>query len=496
MGTITFLLPAGLGNGTLQELERAGMLGGQDAMPYPATIVVDPQQLRLGRSMEESGYVIAPWEVDGAGLLMISTPTVIERPQPYYLQVELARGKVNQVRCQAADWTMGGLDLSPRVEDLIREATRTFARAASYLPDPKAGPHAQQALTLACQASEELVRAYVGQVFQFRHQRQSRLDTALACRLGPELPGDALAAPLLDAFNTVTVPFSWGEVEPSEADYRWEPYESVLTWAQAQNVDVMGGPLIDFSAARLPDWLWLWEGDISNLAGFMCDYVELAVKRYRGRIRTWQLTAGANASAVLGLGEDELLWLTVRLVEAARQVDPSLELVVGIAQPWGEYMTVYDRPHTPFMFADTLIRAGLNLAALDLELVMGVSPRGSYCRDPLEVSRILDLYALLGVPLHVTLGYPSGEDPDFKADPDLSVSGGHWRDGFSPDRQADWVDTFAALALCKPAVRCVQWCHLLDGDRHQFPNCGLADGDGAVKPALRRLADLRRQHVR
>ena len=76
-----------------------------------------------------------------------------------------------------------------------------------------------------------------------------------------------------------------------------------------------------------------------------------------------------------------MLGLTYRLAEAARQVDPSLELIIGIAQPWGEYMALADRTHSPFIFADTLIRSGLNLAALDLEMVMGVTPRGSYCRD-------------------------------------------------------------------------------------------------------------------
>ena len=139
----------------------------------------------------------------------------------------------------------------------------------------------------------------------------------------------------------------------------------------------------------------------------MCKFVETAVRRYRSRIRRWQLTAASNCASVLSLTEDELLGLTYRLAEAARQVDPSLELVVGIAQPWGEYMALADRTHSPFIFADTLIRSGLNLAALDVELVMGVTPRGSYCRDLLEMSRLLDLYALLGVPLRVTLGYPS-----------------------------------------------------------------------------------------
>src|SRR5262249_13848848 len=157
-----------------------------------------------------------------------------------------------------------------------------------------------------------------------------------------------------------------------------------------------------------------------------------AVRRYHGRIRSWQLTASSNCASVLSLGEDELLWLTVRLAEVARQVDPGLELILGIAQPWGEYMALEDRTHSPFMFADTLVRSGLNLAALDVEVVMGVSPRGSYCRDVLEMSRLLDLYALLGVPLRVTMGYPASRTNDPFADPELRLGAGRWRSGHTP----------------------------------------------------------------
>jgi hypothetical protein len=496
MGTISFQLPPDLPLDAAGELEHAGMLGGQDNMPDAAQVNVEPGQLFVSRSGDESGYVMAPWEVEGAGLVMTATPTVIERDQPYQLQVELARGKVNQVRCQAADWMMGGLQMAPELSDLVRDATRAFARAASYLPTPEAGPHAQESLALAFQAADQLVQTYVSQVFGVRHARQARLETALGCRLGPAVPPAALAAPLLEACNTLCVPFSWGEVEPSEADYHWEPYDQVLEWARAQNVHVVGGPLIDFSAARLPDWLWLWDKDISTLAGMMCDYVKEVVTRYRGRIRTWQVCAGSNLSGILSLGEDELLWLTVRLVEEARQADPQLDLIVGIAQPWGEYMTTAERNHSPFVFADTLIRSGLNLAALDLELVMAALPRGSYCRDTLEVSRLLDLDALLGVPLQVTLGYPAAEGQDVRADGEASVAGGRWRDGFSPEVQADWATAFAGLALCKPAVRSVQWAHLSDSVLHQFPHCGLADAQDRPRPVLKRLRELRRKHLR
>src|SRR5262249_59475154 len=125
-----------------------------------------------------------------------------------------------------------------------------------------------------------------------------------------------------------------------------------------------------------------------------------------------------------------------------------------------------DHTYSPFIFADTLIRSGLQLAALDIEMVMGVNGRGSYCRDLLEASRLLDMYALIGVNLQVTLGYPSSEKPDPDADPELLVGAGKWGRGYSPESQGDWARKFASLALCKQFVKSVQWAHFSDGHPH------------------------------
>jgi hypothetical protein len=127
---------------------------------------------------------------------------------------------------------------------------------------------------------------------------------------------------------------------------------------------------------------------------------------------------------------------------------------------------------------------------------MGPTPRGSYCRDLLETSRLLDFYALLGVPMQVTLGYPSAESADPDADPDLTLEGGRWRGGFTLATQAEWAEAFATLALCKPFVHAVQWCHGSDAQPHLFPHCGLADARGAPKPALARLREMRELHLR
>jgi hypothetical protein len=496
MGTMTFQLPAGLPTDAARELERTCMAGGPDNMPWPTDLRLNGAQMTVSRSVDESGYLVTPWDLDGLGFLMGTSATLMERSLPYQLVLELARGKVNQVRCQAFDWKVGGLQLAPALQQQIDEASLAFGRAVTYGPSDEAHRLAQTALALSYQAADHLVQAYVEQVFQIRHQRQARLEVALGCRLGLAAPGPALTAGLAEACNTVCLPLAWNTVEAEETAYRWEPHDALLDWAEGHEFNVTAGPLLDFSSAQLPSWLWLWERDVPSLATFMCRYVETAIRRYRHRIRRWHLTAASNCAHILSLTEEELLGLTYRLAETARQVDPTLELVLGVAQPWGEYMAVTDRTHSPFIFADTLIRSGLNLAALDVEVVLGVSPRGSYCRDLLEVSRLLDLYALLGVPLQVTLGFPSADGADPEADPELRVEGGRWRDGFTPAVQAEWASAFTALTLCKPFVQGVTWAHGSDADAHQFPHCGLIDGHGAGKPALASLRDLRRKHLK
>ncbi|HEY7308573.1 MAG TPA: endo-1,4-beta-xylanase [Gemmataceae bacterium] len=495
MGTMTFQLPSVAAN-ALRELKRTCMAGGPDNMPWPTELHFAPNQLRVSRAVDESGYLIVPWAIDGRGQMMGTSATLIERTRPYNLLVELARGKVNQVRCQAFDWRSGGLQLSDELDKLIQDASLAFGRAITGVAPEQASPQAQIALNLAYKAADQLVRAYVQQVFQIRHQRQARLDTTVACNMSAAIPPPSVTAELVPAFNGVCLPFSWNNIENEEAMYRWEECDALVDWALKQKLDVSAGPLIDFSSANLPAWLWLWERDLPSLASFMCKFVETTVRRYRSRIRRWQLTAASNCANVLALSEDDLLGLTYRLAESARQIDPSLELIVGIAQPWGEYMALADRTHSPFIFADTLIRSGLNLTALGIELVMGVTPRGSYCRDLLEISRLLDLYALLGVPLRVTLGYPSSAQPDANADPDLHVEGGHWGSGFSPEVQADWAADVTALVLCKPFVQSVRWTHARDAEPHQFPHCGVFDAQDAPKPALRKLRELRETHLK
>ncbi len=319
-----------------------------------------------------------------------------------------------------------------------------------------------------------------------RNKQQQRIDSLLACRLNevPPVPLDGL---FKHSFNTVCLPLSWRLCEPIESNYNWEATDRVLDWAQEQQLHVTAGPLIDFSKAGVPDWLRAWDGDLPSLASFMCDYLETAIARYRNRIRRWLITAGSNCSLSLGLSEDDLIRLTARLAEAAWGIDPNLEVVIGLAQPWGDYLTGEYFNYSPFSFADTLLRAGLPLAGFELEWHMGTSPRGSFCRDPLDASRQLDMFAMLGCPLQVALSYPSSSEPDALADPTLTVGSAGWWHGINPAAQADWAETYSSVALAKSFVNGVYWEHFRDNIAHRFPNAGLIGPHGGIKPALEKL---------
>lgn len=497
---MTFLLPAEMDADALRELERSCATGGADNMPVPTEVRVGPGYFHLRPARAESSYIQIPWLVQPLGCLMGNTATLTVRDKPYLTQLELARGKVNQLRCQAAEWQTSGLELDSELRAEIAAAGTTFCQAigqsairAGSVNDGSGLPLATDALERAYRAADQLVHTYIQKVFQTRRQWQPQLNTTLSCRVfrKPEARADLLGR----ACNSICMPLPWKEVEPDREQYYWKPSDEVLAWAESRQSQVSAGPLIDFSVSQLPKWLKDWQHKLTSLADFMCRYVETAVRQYRGRIQRWQLTAATNCVQAFDLNEDDLFWLIIKLLQAARQVEPGLELSIGIRQPWGEYLKTQER-QSPFMFADTFVRAGLEFSTLDLEIVMGVTPGGSYCRDLLETSRLLDLYAVMGVPLRIVLGYPSASGSDPLADPEMKVGGGFWRNGYTPETQADWATAFASLALCKPYVSGIQWTHAADADPHQFPHCGLIDAAGNAKPALERLAELRQRYLK
>ena len=115
----------------------------------------------------------------------------------------------------------------------MHDLSVAFGRLATRQALPNLSEQALPVLAQAYAAAQEVVTAYVEQVFQIRHQRQPRLDTLLGCRLSSIPDGEAATA-LGWACNALVMPLGWRDVEPSEGQFRWETPDAVLAWSEEQ----------------------------------------------------------------------------------------------------------------------------------------------------------------------------------------------------------------------------------------------------------------------
>lgn len=494
MGLIRFLVPPP-SNLSAQAHERA-FATGIDQVPWRCEIRRVGDEIQITRAVNESGNFHLPWLVPDRGELMLQTCTLVERAEPYLFAVELARGKVNHLRNQAADWQSIGLVVADEAWQKLREATEHFARAAVGQHNAaQAIADAQLALSAALVGSDVLSGCYVDQALSVRRRQSAQLPTVLAAEL-PSPPTGNLSEACLEAFNATSVPLVWREIEAVEGNYQWDRPDRLVDWCAANRRPVVGGPLIQLDPHTLPDWLCLWEGDFENIVSVVRDFIETVISRYRGKVAAWQCAARVNTGRALALSEEERLRLAVSSIEAVRQADPNTPVILRFDQPWAEYMARSDVDLSPLHFADALVRAGLGLSAIGLDLSMGYSGAGSALRDRLDFGRLIDLWSCLGLPLFVCLTVPSatGADPLAwgTAHSDATAVAGGW----NVDAQARIVENYLPLLLAKPSVQAVVWNQWTDAEPHEYPHGGLIDRTGAVKPALNALTSIRKAYLR
>jgi len=475
------------------ELQRA-YVSGFDGRVFPTRVVVEGNVIACRRSHSESGKVHVALPIPGFGRPTVSTSSLPERETPFLLAVELARGRISQLRDQLAAWEMAGMAVPEEFWALHQQAHRLFAEAAARQHEPaEASESAWNALESAMKAAKVLSESYTAQRLAVRRKRSARLPASLGCGLGRTILDEENSKKFCDAFTAVAVPIEWKHIEPEEGEYDWDIYDQQIAWAGEQKLLMTGGPLLDLSPDGLPHWLWQWEHDFLNLQS-VCDFVETAVARYAGLIRHWEVSARVNSGGALALSEENRLALVARTLEVVRQVDEELKLIVRIDQPWGGYQARGQHRLSPLHFVDALIRSGVGLYGVNLEIATGYSPRGTSPRDLLDFSRLIDLWSCLGVPLEVTLAFPSSTEPDPNATTELEVETPQWKEGWTEEAQAAWVDAYLPLLMAKQVVVGIYWCHFSDAVPHHFPHAGLLRADGTPKPALENFAKYRQEY--
>lgn len=486
MGVMRFLVDPDRVPAGWPDSSQASVVG-IDGRIHPTRLEWEEDTLTCRRTTSESGKIHLSWPVDHCGLMVVSTTSLKERETPYNLMIELARGKLSEVRDQAAAWEQARMTMPTEYKGKIRESFRLFSQATSRQTSfVEANDLAAKSLSLAFEASRLLTDSYIAQ--RDMAQRTSGLTsrTSLGCRIDASFQEQVHREAVTSICDLAAIPIEWRTIESEEGVYNWDDVESLVSICRQNGMFIKAGPLINLGPEGLPHWLSAWSQDLYNLTAFVCDFVETAITRFQGLVRIWEVSAFGNTGGAFQLSEEERLTLTARTLDTAVRTDSDSQFFIRVDQPWGEYLRYGKHRLTPFQFVDAMIRSNLGLCGVNLELAVGYDPPGGGERDLLGISRLIDLWSILGIPLHVTLAIPSASGSDRQATAHYQVSQrsfGEW----TAEMQAKWLEQLLALLKAKHSVAGIFLSCYSDQHPHRYPHAGLLDAEGQRKAAFRSL---------
>ncbi len=406
------------------------------------------------------------------------------------LNVEFARSRLATVTAERDAAETSGCVLSAELRTRLEQAEALLTQAEQ--PGiSRAGQVSllEQSLAESLWAGEMVVRERAQHDTARRGHREGFLFGCNA--FGYPGHGEQYARRFSELLNFATLPFYWASFEPQQGHPGYARTDEMLRWTEQEHISAKGHPLVWFHRAGIPQWIE--EKSFDEIRELSRARVHDIVSRYRGRIDIWDVINEAHDwGNELGFSAEQLLEMTRVAAETTRAADPSAVTVVNNCCPFGEYVATQrtyfgpsDRPlRAPIPYLQACLEAGIEFDVVGVQLYYP-----GY--DMLEISRLLDRFAALGKPIHVT---ELGVSSDSRADP--NAHGSHpsslyWHGPWSESIQADWVEQFYTLCYSKPYIEAITWWDFADKG-HFWPHGGFLRPDMTPKESYLRLQALLR----
>ncbi|MEY3459129.1 MAG: Endo,4-beta-xylanase precursor [Planctomycetota bacterium] len=446
-----------------------------DGRVTPARVSLQNNLLRCERPAPESGQLRLLWPRFDQTRQVVHSTSLREQPKPYELELELARGQLSRLRDQFYAWHSAGLQSSPKLDELIREAHRLFRSAALRTESPETSSAAAVwSMELSAEASDLLCQHYTAQRIEFRRQRASRIPVFFGSLLShvPDAEADYLAA-----FNAVQLDTRWCSLEQRSGEYDWDRLDQLVDWATRNRLFVMGGPLFDMSNDCTPEWMQHWISDPVNLQSFTADYVETVIGRYMGRVRHWEIVAGANRGGAFPLSEEQRFNLLHSVLNVAKAVDDTILVSLRIVQPWGEYLSHSQNRLSPIQFFDAVRRSGVRVGEINLDVRVSTQPHRTLLRDPLSLSQLIDHWSCFQLPINVMISVPDIQAPS---------------ESTTDERRDAWLRSVFQMCLSKERVTGL---YVAGWQPGSLDNPALLDHTGNAGRHLQLLQNLTKEYL-
>jgi GH35 family endo-1,4-beta-xylanase len=298
------------------------------------------------------------------------------------------------------------------------------------------------------------------QQMAFAHPRE---DLLLGCNFFRFTDSSARYAKFFaKLFNFATLPFYANRTVPEPGRYEYEYIETALGFLEANRIRAKGHPLWFGHEGVNPKWLFDQQYDTlrESARAIAAHHVET----FRGRVAAWDAMNEAHDWAnCFRLTQPQLLDLTKTTCAALRDADPNAVSIVNICLPFAEYVagryvcygSLPERVRSPLAYLRAVLDAGIDFDAIGIQLYFPA-------RDMVAVNRMLDVFAALGKPVHITeMGANGGAREAASTGgsnwAQLSMSEGAWHGGWNERTQADWMEQFYTLAASRPEIKALTW---------------------------------------
>lgn len=463
--------------------------------------------LTLHPDMRGTGTMHLPVYHEKFGLVLCSTETLRQREKPYHLLKELCRGELGRLTRNLFEWKLYGFVPSQALHDMLRKSKHRFGILATGDESSESiDAESEELLYVLSDLSRIITEQYVDQIITMRRSRNRKIPVVLGVfanngvLLESKFQDPSIRSGVQEAFRLAATTPSWRETEPYPGQFRWELVEKRLKIVEGLGMQNMIGPILSFDPGTLPFWVNDLIDDRESFESAALNYTLNFARRFRNRSKYWILSSRFFSCPDCGFSIGRGVSLICDLAHDLKREIGSASLIVGIDQPWGDYYRVNDCA-LPFVAIAETLASVESVDGFLLELNLGLGERNTLPRVPQQLGRMIDIWTTAEKQLFLSLSIPSEtifDQPRKEGFP-------HFTFQWTPETQMEWAVQTFLLCLTKRNVQGIFWNQLMDPDMNspaessapygQFPSftsAGLIDAKGVPKPALYRLAALRK----
>ena len=450
---------------------------GLDGIPWPCKVRWKDTTLMVSRNREESGRTYIGYQSQKFGRLMVCTGSLLANGD-YDLLLELARGTLNRARNQISIWSEGGLQIAAEIHEKVADATRQLGTALMSNNVGQRDELARQSLDQTLEAVFDLSLSFGTQVSSFRREHLD-VDKFWMASTAPEaqfqVDGQTGNLDLFagDPFDRVRV--SSEQVSSGQATEISKP--------------LIVGPFLDASPGGMNQSLIECD-DVRARRLHVLNGMRGAIGSLPANVSMLHLVSGVNGLGHRHLNYAQQLQLTIDMLNLVDEISIQTPSMISFDFPWAERLAGAVGGIHPLQVADSLLRQGVRISYLGLEMNLDYGATGSAFRDPLQWIDLVDIWAQLGVPLVLCLRLPFKVPPDAQSvsDSRLIRRPGN---GMTDLQRLLVLETVLPMMSARPMVAGIIWQQWRDDGDARFPFGGLTSADGTEKPILNALRSLR-----